>query len=182
MSGGVVWWITGLSGAGKTTVAGLVRDRLAAGGRPVLLLDGDALRDVLGATATHASEERRRLGLTYARLAREVASQGVDAVCATISMFDDVRAWNRAHIPQYREIYLRVPLAELQRRDPRGLYARARRGEQRDVVGVDAAFEEPRSADLVIDNFAGVDPAGAAARILALDPRAPGITGVRRAS
>ena len=60
-------------------------------------------------------DDRRRLALTYGRLAREVASQGIDAVCATISMFHVVREWNRHHIPRYREIYLRVPLPELER-------------------------------------------------------------------
>jgi adenylylsulfate kinase len=171
MNTGIVWWITGLSGAGKSTVAGMVRERLAAGGRPALLLDGDALRAALGATAAHTPEDRARLAMTYARLAREVATQGIDAVCATISMFQAVRDWNRVNVPHYREVYLRVPMAELQRRDPRGLYGRAERGEQRDVVGLDLPFEEPEAPDLVIDNFDAIDPAAAADRILALDPR-----------
>jgi adenylylsulfate kinase len=171
MNTGIVWWITGLSGAGKSTVAGLVRERLAAGGRPALLLDGDAVRAALGATGAHTTEDRTRLAMTYARLAREVAGQGIDAVCATISMFQAVRDWNRVNVPHYREVYLRVPMAELQRRDPRGLYGRAERGEQRDVVGLDLPFEEPEAPDLVIDNFDAIDPAAAADRILALDPR-----------
>jgi adenylylsulfate kinase len=171
MTTGTVWWITGLSGAGKSTIAALVRDRLAARGRPALLLDGDVIREVVGGTSAHAPEDRSRLALTYGRLAREVARQGIDAVCATISMFDEVRDWNRRHIPRYREIYVRVPLAELERRDPRGLYARARRGEQDHVVGVDLPFEEPRTPDLVIDNFGAIDASAAAAQILALDPR-----------
>ena len=171
MGAGTVWWITGLSGAGKSTVAALVRDRLAARGRPVLLIDGDAIREVLGATTSHAPEARHQLAMTYARLAREVARQGIDAVCATISMFDQVREWNRANIIRYREIYVRVPLEELERRDPRGLYARARRGEQPHVVGIDVPFEEPRRPDLVIDNFGAMDPRLAASQILALDPR-----------
>jgi adenylylsulfate kinase len=171
MTTGTVWWITGLSGAGKTTVARLVRDRLVARGRPVLLLDGDVLRDVLGETSAHTPADRGRLAMTYARLAREVAAQGIDAVCATISMFDEVREWSRTNIPRYREIYVRVPLEELERRDPRGLYARARRGEQREVVGVDVPFDEPKRPDLVIDNFGAMDPRTAASQILALDPR-----------
>ena len=168
---GTVWWITGLSGAGKSTVSRLVRNGLSASGRPALLLDGDVIRDVLGETGAHDPEDRRRLAMTYGRLARELAGQGFDAVCATISMFHAVRAWNRDHIPSYREIYLRVPLLELERRDSQGLYARARDGEGGHVVGVDVPFEEPRCPDLVIDNFACVDPAAAAARILALKER-----------
>lgn len=168
MSTGTVWWITGLSGAGKSTVAGLVREQLVSHGRSVLLLDGDVLRDILGATRAHGADDRLRLAMTYARLAREIAQQGIDAVCATVSMFDAVRDWNRVNIPRYREIYVRVPMAELERRDPRGLYLRARKGEQHDVVGVDLPFDEPRAPDLVIDNFGAMDAVAAAARILTL--------------
>lgn len=165
---GTVWWITGLSGAGKSTVSRLVRDGLADRGVPVLILDGDVMRAVLGGNGGHGSEDRLRLAQTYARLAREIAEQGIDAVCATISMFHEVRAWNRSHIPHYREIYLRVPLPELENRDPHGLYARARAGQAHKVVGIDLPLEEPASPDLVIDNFGATDPAAAAGRILAL--------------
>jgi adenylylsulfate kinase len=167
---GTVWWITGLSGAGKSTVGRIVRDELASRGRPALLLDGDVLRAVLGETNAHSMDDRRRLAMTYARLAREIAAQGIDAVCATISMVQSVRDWNRAHIPHYREIYLRVPLAELERRDTRGIYARSRRGEETNVVGVDMRFDEPVAPDLVIDNV-GIEPAQAAARILSMEGR-----------
>ena len=172
---GTVWWITGLSGAGKSTVGRLVRDGLSARGRPVLVLDGDRLRAVLGETTGYGAKDRRRLSMTYGRLAREVAGQGIDAVCTTMSMFHAVREWNRSHIPRYREIYLRVPLRELEARDPRGLYARARRNTQgtngSEVMGIDVSFEEPMSPDLVIDNFGVTNLAAAAARILLLDAR-----------
>lgn len=168
---GIVWWITGLSGAGKTTVSRVVRDGLSLSGRTAVLLDGDAMRAVLGDTAAHGQDDRRRLAMTYARLARELAAQGIDVVCATISMFHEVRAWNRGNVRRYVEIYLRVPLSELERRDPCGLYTRARRGEAADVVGIDVPFEEPDAPDLVIDNFGAVTAEEAAVRILALVPR-----------
>jgi len=162
-----VWWITGLSGAGKSTVSRLVRDGLTARGYPALLLDGDVMRVVLGETDGYGPDDRR-LAFTYSRLAREVAKQGIDVICATISMFHAVREWNRGHILRYREIYLRVPMPELEARDPSGLYARARRGEKTDVVGHDGIFEEPGGPDLVIDNYGAVNPADAAARILSM--------------
>lgn len=170
---GTVWWITGLSGAGKSTIGRLVRDGLQARGRPVFLLDGDVMRAIMNETDAHADHDRRRLAATYGRLAHEMASQGIDVVCATISMFHAVREWNRTHIPQYREVYLRVPLSELESRNPEGLYARARRGEVSRVVGIDLPFEEPRSPDLMIDHFGATTPSQAAAQILALETAPP---------
>jgi len=168
---GTVWWITGLSGAGKSTVGRLLHDAVSARGCPALLIDGDVMREVLGEAGAHGPDDRQRLAMTYARLAREVARQGIDAICATISMFHAVRAWNRVHIPRYREIYLRVPLSERKRRDPKGLYARAGRGDEAAMVGADAPCEEPQAPDLVIDNFGDVDPSVAAERILSLEAR-----------
>lgn len=165
---GTVFWITGRSGSGKTTLGHAVADALRRRGRPALLLDGDVLRGILGGQHGHSREDRLHLATTYGRLAAEVASQGIDAVCATISMFHSVRDWNRTHIPHYREIYLRVPAEELERRDPRGLYAQARAGAVAGMVGMDQQMEEPLHPDLVLDNFGTVTPAEAVARILML--------------
>jgi len=100
-----------------------------------------------------------------ARLCLLLATQGSDVVCPTISLFHEVQRWNRANIPGYCEIYLEVPLEELQRRDPKGLYAAARRGELRDVVGLDVPAELPESPDLTLANFANVDASAAVDRI-----------------
>lgn len=149
---GTVYWITGLAAAGKTTLATGLVARLRRGGRPAVLLDGDRLRAVLAAEGANGAADRLRLAMTYARLAQEIAGQGIDAVCATISMFHAVRDWNRAHISSYREIYLRVPAEVLAARDPKGIYARHRAGAETQVVGQDLAPELPRRPDLVIDN------------------------------
>jgi adenylylsulfate kinase len=161
---GTVYWITGLSGAGKSTVASLLADRLRARQRPVLQLDGDILREIFSPGAGHDPEDRLRLARAYGRLCREVATQGIDVVCATISMFHAVRRWNRDNIPGYREIYLSVPLAELQRRDSKGLYRRARQGSTRNVVGVDLHAELPEAPDLTVENH-GISPEAAVDRI-----------------
>lgn len=165
---GTVFWITGRSGSGKTTLGHAVADGLRQRGRPALLLDGDVLRGILGGHHGHSREERLQLAMTYGRLAAEVAAQGIDAVCATISMFHSVRDWNRTHIPRYREIYLRVPATELERRDPRGLYAQARTGTLDGMVGVDQHMEEPLHPDLVLDNYGPLTPDAAVAHILRL--------------
>jgi len=107
---------------------------------------------VLDAERRHAPEDRLWLAGVYGRLCAELGSQGVTVVCATICMFRDVYAWNRANIPAYREIFLRVPLAERQSRDPKRLYAAARAGTAGPMPGLDARHDEPTAPDLVIDN------------------------------
>ena len=154
-----VFWITGLSGAGKTTVARALRDRLAQS-RPVVLLDGDEMREILGKTASFAREDRLELAYIYARLAKHLREQGVTVVCATISMFHDVRAWSRANTVGYFEVYLKVPESHRVARDAKGHYKNhaARQPNGGGLVGFDEPFEEPRSADVVIANNGEISP------------------------
>jgi len=147
-----VFWITGLSGAGKTTVGASLWRRLRAAGRPAIFLDGDKLRSAIAEDLGHPIEDRRRSARRNGRLCQLLAEQGIDVVCATISMFHEAQRWNRAHIPGYFEIYLRVPIAEIERRDPKGIYALARNGKSENIVGIDILAEEPEAPDLVIDN------------------------------
>ncbi len=166
-SAGRVFWITGLSGAGKTTLGRELWSRLRASGRPVTFLDGDALRAVIAEDLDHSAGDRRRSAMRNARLCRLLAGQGADVVCATISLFHDVQRWNRENIRGYREIYLRVPIDELRRRDCKGIYAGAQRGDARNVVGVDLPAEAPEEPDLVLDNYGALNVAAAVDCILA---------------
>lgn len=110
-----------------------------------------------------------------ARLCRLLADQGADVVCATISLFHEVQRWNRENIPGYREIYLRVPIDELRRRDSKGIYARSEGGDARDVVGIDIPAEAPEAPDLVLDSYGALDVATAVDRILAVCDRQEGV-------
>lgn len=147
----MIVWLIGISGAGKTTVAkilhGLLRDR----GRPVALLDGDELRHVWGDDLGHELSDRRRNHQRISRLCALLSQEpGLDLIVPALSIFPDLRAWNRANLPNYFEVFLDVPLAVAESRDPKGIYARARRGEIRGVAGVDIPFPPPDAADLVI--------------------------------
>jgi adenylylsulfate kinase-like enzyme/phosphohistidine swiveling domain-containing protein len=142
--------------------------RLRAAGRPATFLDGDALRAVIAEDLDHSTGNRRRSAMRNARLCRLLAEQGADVVCATISLFHEVQRWNRENIPGYCEIYLRVPLDELRRRDSKGIYAGAQRGNTRDVVGLDVPAEAPEAPDLILDNYGALDVATAVDRILAV--------------
>ncbi|MFZ0279487.1 MAG: adenylyl-sulfate kinase, partial [Candidatus Sulfotelmatobacter sp.] len=90
-STGRVFWVTGLSGAGKTTVGRELWSRLRAAGRQVFFLDGDALRAVIAEDLGHSADNRRRSAMRNARLCRLLAGQGADVVCATISLFHEVQ-------------------------------------------------------------------------------------------
>jgi adenylylsulfate kinase-like enzyme len=151
-SPGRVYWITGLSGAGKTTLGRELWSRLRAAGRPATFLDGDALRKTISEDLGYSENDRRQSAMRNAWLCRLLGEQG-DVVCATVSMFHEVQRWNRKNIPGYFEIYLRVPTDELRRRDSKGLYAAAASGNLRDVVGIDLLAETPESPDLVLDNY-----------------------------
>lgn len=145
-----VIWITGLSGAGKSTLAHEVTARLRNSGQPVVLLDGDELREVFGATTNgtdHGKEKRLALAMQYAHLCRIISAQGVLVVIATISMFHEVHRWNRANLPGYFEVYLKVPVEELRKRDPKGIYRRFDAGELANVAGLDLPVDEPEAPD-----------------------------------
>jgi cytidine diphosphoramidate kinase len=148
----MVIWIIGLSGSGKSTLAELVTARLRDAGRTVVILDGDAVRDLFKNDVDHSIEGRRRNAERLSHLTRFLASQGVDVVAAVLSIFPDWRAWNRHNVPGYREVYLRASLDTLLRRETKNLYARALRGEINNVVGVDIPFPEPEHPDLTLDN------------------------------
>lgn len=149
-----VIWITGLSGAGKSTLALEVVARLRASGEAVVMLDGDELREVFGAVAAnaqnHGREGRLALAMQYAHLCRVIATQGLTVVIATISLFREVHTWNRANLPGYFEVYLKVPVEELRRRDPKGIYRRFDAGELTHVAGLDLPIDEPEAADWIV--------------------------------
>lgn len=156
-------WLTGLSSTGKSSVAGELRALLLERGIAPVRLDGDVLRAALPWPVGYGREERLDLARFYGRLARELVEQGHVVICSTVSLFHEVQAWNRQHIPGYFEVWMRAPAAELERRDRgREVYTGARGA----VVGRDVVAEFPRTPDLIIDNHGTTTPSAAARRIL----------------
>ncbi|QAY76748.1 adenylyl-sulfate kinase [Sphingosinicella sp. BN140058] len=146
-------WFTGLSGAGKSTIANLVEKKLHALGRHSFLLDGDNVRlglnRDLGFTDADRAENIRRVGET----AKLMLDAGLIVLAAFISPFRAERRMVRALIPEgeFVEIFIDAPLAEAERRDPKGLYAKARQGRLPNFTGIGSPYEPPEQAELVID-------------------------------
>lgn len=165
-SRGATVWFTGLSGSGKSTVAAEVERLLLARGRPTYLLDGDNLRHGLngdlGFSASDRDENVRRVG----EVARLFADAGVVALVPLISPYragrEGVRELHDAAGLPFFEVFVDTPLEECERRDPKGLYAQARRGEITGFTGIDDPYERPASAELVLTSADG--PPGARAR------------------
>jgi adenylylsulfate kinase len=146
----VVTWIIGLAGAGKSTLGRRVAAALRSSGRPVVLLDGDAVRDAFGNDLGHTPEDRVRNGRRIAGLCRLLDGQGIDVVACVLAIDPDRLARNREELGQYVEVFLDVPWATLEARDQKGLYSGARAGRIRDVVGIDIPFPRPVAPDLVL--------------------------------
>ena len=148
----MVIWITGLSGSGKTTLSKLLYDRLKPAMPNLIRLDGDAIRALFGNDVDHSVEGRHRNAERLSYLSKYIADQGVNVIAAVLSIFPDMRKWNRANIPGYVEVYLKTSMEILVKRDKKNLYAPGLEGKLKNVVGVDILFPEPENTDLVIDN------------------------------
>ena len=148
----MVIWLIGLAGAGKTTI-GRELTRLLKARRPnVLLLDGDHVREIMGNDLGHTLEDRRANAGRVCRLCEYLDRQGIDVVCAILSLFPESRLWNREHYSRYFEVFIDVPMAVLEQRDQKGLYSAARAGRTANVAGIDLPFAPPERPDLVIHN------------------------------
>lgn len=150
---GTVYFFTGLSGAGKTTLGGLFYRRLKNTKPNAVYLDGDEMRLAFGEDIGYTHEERLRWAGRIFRVCKMLSDQGIDVVCCSIAMYESVRAWNREHITHYKEIYVRVKKETLLARNQKGLYTAAH-----NVVGIDLPFDEPQHPDLVIQNDGAQTP------------------------
>ena len=161
-----VIWLTGLSGAGKSTVADELAAQLQRRGWPCEQLDGDTIRAVFPQTGFSRADRDahvRRVGYLASRL----ESHGVFVIASLISPYAESRDFIRGLCRNFVEVHVATPLEECERRDVKGLYAKARRGELRSFTGIDDPYEPPAAPELVLDTTAlSVQEAGA--RVLAI--------------
>ena len=150
---GVMLWFTGLSGSGKSTVAIALERELHRRGRLCRILDGDNIRTGINAGLGFSEEDRRENIRRIAEVGKLFVDTGIITLAAFVSPTNDLRQMARDMIGEedFKEIFVSTPLEECERRDVKGLYARARRGEVKNFTGISAPFEAPEHPALSLD-------------------------------
>ena len=164
-----ILWFTGLSGAGKSTIANLVEKKLFARGLHTYLLDGDNVRHGLNRDLGFTDEDRVENIRRVAEVATLMVDAGLIVLVSFISPFRSERRMARALVEdgEFIEIFVDAPLAVAEERDPKGLYRKARRGELKNFTGIDSPYETPEHAEIRVDTTANT-PESAADRIISI--------------
>jgi len=145
---GKLIWITGLSGAGKTTIARKVYEILKQQNHNIIHLDGDDIRNMLGELGSFDIEGRKRTAEVYARLCKYLTMRGINVIISTISLYDSVHEYNRVNNKNYYEILLAVEQNVLMSRNTKGLYSPG----AKNVMGIDEEPEFPKNPELILKN------------------------------
>ncbi len=151
----MVIWLIGLSGAGKTTIGKRVYQEWKKHEPNTVLVDGDEIRELFSVNhsdSDYSLDGRRKNAERIKQLCAWLDRQGINVVCNILLLFGDVSEWNRENLSGYLEVYVSTPLDVVKKRDSKGLYSAAERGEMKNVVGMDIPFPPPVSPDLTIDN------------------------------
>ncbi len=150
---GIVLWFTGLSGSGKSTIAHAVENRLYAMGRLTYVLDGDNIRHGINQNLGFSPEDRKENIRRIGEIAKLFVDTGVITLAAFISPYYEDRQRIRDILDdrQFSMVYVYVPLEVVEKRDPKGLYKKARAGEIKQFTGIDAPYEEPRNPEIFVD-------------------------------
>jgi adenylylsulfate kinase len=151
-----VLWITGQPASGKSTLARALADQFTARSIRASVVDSDEVRAVITPEPRYTPEERELVYRAVAYLAARLACEGIVAIVAATSHAAEYRRWAREICPGFFLIYARCPLEVCERRDPKGLYRRARTEELTDLPGVGVPYAEPEDADLTIDTDAPI--------------------------
>lgn len=152
MQEGILYWITGLSGAGKTTIGNRLYYEMKKTRDNVVLLDGDILKEIVDETVGYSDEQRRKRAMKYARMCKMLTDQNIYVICCTVAMYHEVREWNRENNKRYVEVFLDVPIDILKKRDQKGLYSALNEGKISNVSGMDLKVEFPQNPDVRIVN------------------------------
>ena len=148
----MIIWLIGMSGSGKTTIGKQLYLKIKKKHPNTVFLDGDHIRSIMGNDLGHTIEDRRRNAERISRLCYFLDREGINVVTAILSIFHEWQDWNRSNFSKYFEVYLNVSMETLVKRDPKGLYKKAKKGEIENFVGFDIPFPPPKSPDMLVEN------------------------------
>lgn len=153
MKKGIVYWITGLAGSGKTTLGNALYYKMKKQ-VPTVLLDGYIMKNIVGDTSGYARSDRLERAKRYSLMCKMLSDQGINVIICTISMFDEIRAWNRDNFAHYIEIFLDVSMEVLKKRDKQGLYLHSKA--QDELPGIHYEAEFPKNPDIILNTDGSV--------------------------
>ena len=154
----MVVWITGLSGAGKSTVAQLMVEKIKPQLSELILVEGDVLRQLFGQTLDYSEASRKVQIKRIQRMARFLLEQNMVVIVTALYSHPDLLRWNRENLREYFEVYIDTPLDVVIERDVKGIYAKAEVGDLENVVGLDIPWYAPRTPDIHIMGADGSSP------------------------
>jgi adenylylsulfate kinase len=146
-----VIWLTGIPGSGKTTLALELKKFYDQKGLPIDILDGDEIRKTLSKDLGFSPEDRKEHNRRVIFVAKILAKNGVTTIIPLISPYRETREFARKEIPNFIEVWVKASVDECKKRDPKGLYKKAMAGEIKNLTGLNAPYEEPQNAELVLD-------------------------------
>ncbi len=142
-----VYWVTGMSGVGKTTFANILKKKLNERKIVSILIDGDELREILKKENSYSKEERIEVAMIYSKLAKLISNQGITVIVSTISLIKEIHSWNKQNLKNYIEILIKRDISEIIENDERNIY------KESEVVGVSIDAEFPENANFVLENI-----------------------------
>jgi len=145
---GILFWVTGLSGSGKTSISKKIKRYIEENYGPTLLVNGDDVRNIFN-FKKYTIEERRKLVLKYCKLSKFITDQNINLIFSVVGMFDEVRDWNKKNIKNYIEIFIKAELKTIIFNKKKKIYHNKNTG---DIVGLDIQPEFPKKPDIIIHN------------------------------
>ncbi|MGB6464500.1 MAG: adenylyl-sulfate kinase [Nitrosotalea sp.] len=144
-------WITGLPASGKTTIATLLENHLKSKNIPVMILDGDEIRKTLSKDLGFSPEDRKEHNRRVIEIAKLLVKNGIITIIPLISPYRETRELARKEIPNFVEIYTKTSLETCIKRDPKGLYKKAQKGEIQNMTGLQSPYEEPQNPEIILE-------------------------------
>src|SRR5690348_12491074 len=144
-------WLTGIPGSGKTTISNLLKDYLQKKNMPVIILDGDEIRKTVSKDLGFSPQDRKEHNLRVIEIAKLLVKNNFTAIIPLISPYKETRNLARREIPNFVEVYVKASLDTCIKRDPKGLYQKAKNGEITNLTGLQSPYEEPINPELILD-------------------------------